>query len=313
MIDELKIFTGNSNPALAKEICDYLHTPLGEAEVFQFSNENIFVKIDESVRGDDVFIIQPTCSPVNQSIMELLIMIDALKRASARRITAVIPYYPYARSDKKDQPRIAITAKLMADLITVAGTHRVLTMDLHADQIQGFFNIPVDHLEAAPLLSEYFSKNNIKDPVVVSPDTGGVKRARKFASRLNAPLAIIDKRRVCNNESAEVMNVIGEVKGMDAIIFDEEIMSAGTVAEAAEALKREGAKDIYAACTHPVFSGPAIDRVKESPLVEVIVTNTIPLPEEKRLDKIKVISVAGLFGEAIRQIHQEGSISTIFT
>ncbi len=312
-INHLKIFSGNANRALAEKICAYLAIPLGRANVKTFSDGEIFVEIQENVRGADVFVIQPTCPPVNDHLMELLIMIDALRRASARRITAVIPYYGYARQDRKVIPRTPITAKLVANLITVAGARRVLTIDLHAGQIQGFFDIPVDHLYAAPVLITYLKEEfRGKEIVIVSPDAGGVERARAYAKRLNAGLAIIDKRRLRPNES-EVMHVVGDVKGKVAIIVDDMIDTAGTICKAAEALYERGAKEVHGMATHPVLSGPAIERLKKSPMKSVVVTDTIPLREEaKKLKKIKVLSVAELLGEAIRRIHNDDSVSSLF-
>lgn len=307
----VKIFTGNANPKLAMDIAENLGISLGEGSVGTFSDGEICVKIDESVRGADVFVVQPTCHPVNNNLMELLIMIDALKRASAGRITAVIPYYGYARQDRKAKAREPITAKLVADLITVAGADRVLTMDLHAAQIQGYFNIPVDHLLGGPIIAKYFQEKNLKDVVVVSPDHGSVARARSFAEKLDAPIAIIDKRRPKANV-AEVMNIIGEVEGKTAILVDDLIDTAGTICLGAEALIKEGVKEVYAACTHPVLSGPAIERLKASPIKEVVVTDTIPLDSEKKIDKIKVISVAPIFAEAINRIYEDLSVSILF-
>ena len=312
MLERLKIFSGNSNIALAREICDHLHIPLGKAVVKKFSDGEISVDIGENVRGMDVFIVQSTCTPTNEYLMEMLIMLDALKRASSARITAVIPYYGYARQDRKVSPRVPITAKLVADLITVAGANRVLTMELHAGQIQGFFNIPVDNLYSAPVLYKHMKEKFTDDLVIVSPDTGGVERARAFAKRLDAGLAIIDKRRPKPNVS-EIMNVIGEVKDKKAIIFDDMIDTGGTVIQAAEAIKNNGAKEVYACCTHPVLSGNAIERINKSVIKEVIVTNTIPLNEEKKkCKKIKVLSVAGLLSEAIRRIYYNESVSALF-
>ena len=312
MIDELKVFTGNANPALAQGICDYLGIPLGKAEVFEFSNENIFVRIQENVRERDVFVVQPTCSPVSKSLMELFIMLDAVKRASAGRITAVIPYYGYGRTDKKDQPRVPITAKLIANLVTVAGANRLLTVDLHAAQIQGFFQIPVDELTALYILSRYFKEKSLDNLVVVATDIGISKRARDLAERLNAPLAIIEKRRVGNNDRSETINVIGEVEGMHALTVDDEIDTAGSLVGAVAALQERGAKEVYACCTHPVFSGPAIQRIKSCPVKEVVVTDTIPLAGEKKLEKITVLSMAPLLGEAIRRIHTGLSVGALF-
>jgi len=312
MNGEIKLFTGNSNPALAHEIASYLNLPLGKAFVGTFSDGEIRVEIGENVRGQDVFIIQSTCPPVDHNLMELLIMIDALKRASARRITAVIPDYGYARQDRKVKPRVPISAKLVADLITTAGANRVLAMDLHAGQIQGFFNIPVDHLFAAPVLLEYIKNHFQNNLVIVSPDAGGVERARAFAKRLEASLAIIDKRRDAPN-LAEAVNIIGDVKDKIAIILDDMVDTAGTLTEAAQVLITRGAKAVYACCTHAVLSGPAIERLKNSAISKLVVTNTIPLKEEaKKCGKIEVLSVASLLGEAIKRIHEETSISSLF-
>ncbi len=310
--DQFEIYFGNANPELARKICSYLGTQPGRAEVFQFANENIFVKILENVREKDVFLVQPTSHPVNQSIMELLIMIDAFKRASAGRITAVIPFYAYGRSDKKDQPRVPITARLIADMITVAGADRVLTMDLHQGQIQGFFNIPVDELTAVHMLSNYFRYKKIDDPVVVT-DLGFAKRARAFAELLDAPLAIIEKRRVGNLDRAELMNVIGDVRGKRAIIVDDEIDTGGTLVEIVRALEREGVTEIYACATHGVLSDPAVDRIAASSLIEVVLTDSIPLPERKRISKITTLSVAPLIGEAIKRIHRGESVGALFS
>ena len=312
MLNGLSVFAGNAHPALAQAICDYLQIPLGKADVFQFSNENIFVKINENVRQRDVFIVQPGCSPVSRNILESLIMIDAVKRASAGRITAVFPYYAYARTDKKDQPRGPITARLIADLITVAGADRVLTVDLHAGQIQGFFNIPVDELTALFTLSRYFRDKGLSDPVVVAPDLGITKKARNLAERLRAPLAIIEKRRVGNQDKVEELNVIGDVRGKTAVIFDDEIDTAGSLVQAVEALEKRGVQEIYATCTHGVFSGEAIQRITGSGLREVVVTDTIPLPPEKRIEKITVLTLAPLIGEAIRRIHTGTSVGSLF-
>jgi len=310
---KLVLFTGNANPSLAQEIADYLGTPLAEAEISHFSDGEVFIQINENVRGADVFVMQPTCAPVNQNLMELLIMIDALKRASAQRITPVMPYFGYARQDRKVQPRVPISAKLVADLITAAGAHRLLAMDLHAGQIQGFFNIPVDHLFAAPVLLQVFNERSwaSADLVVVSPDAGGVERARAFAKRLDATLAFIDKRRTGPNV-AKVMHVIGDVQGKDAIIIDDIIDTAGTMVQSALALKEAGAQRIFASCTHPVLSGPAIERIETSVLEEVVVTNTIPLQEPRAGKKITVRTVAPLLGEAIKRIHGETSVSSLF-
>lgn len=311
--DELKIFAGNSNPPLAEEICRYLKVPLGKAIVETFSDGESKVEVKENVRGGDVFVIQSTCAPGNDNLMELLLMLDAFKRASAKRITAVIPYYGYARQDRKVAPRVPISAKLVADLITTSGASRILTLDLHSGQIQGFFNIPVDNLYATPVLLQYLKRRLDHDEVtIVSPDAGGVERARAFATRLNASLAIIDKRRAGPNVVAE-MHIIGEVKGMVAVLLDDMVDTAGTLTMAAEALEREGAKKIFGCCTHPVLSGPSIQKINESPLEELIATNSVPLrPEAERCKKIKILSVAHLIGEAIRRTHQERSISSLF-
>jgi ribose-phosphate pyrophosphokinase len=311
-MDELKVFTGNAHPTLAQAICNYLGIPLGKAEVFEFSNENIFVRILENVRERDVFIVQPLSSPVNKNLVELLIMIDAFKRASAGRITAVIPYYAYGRTDKKDQPRVPITARLIADLLTTAGANRLLTIDLHAPQIQGFFNIPVDELTALFLLSDYWKKKSLKDLVVVATDIGITKRARDLAAKLHAPLAIIEKRRIGNIDATETLNIIGEVEGMRALTVDDEIDTAGSLVGAVNTLLEHGATEVYACCTHPIFSGPAIERIASSPVKEVVVTDTVPLNGKKKLDKITVLSVAPLLGEAIHRIHTGLSIGAMF-
>ncbi|MGI6125714.1 MAG: ribose-phosphate diphosphokinase [Planifilum sp.] len=307
----LQIFTCNSNPELAQEIADHIGVPLGDAEVGRFSDGEIHVKLNESVRGSDIYVIQSTCHPVNQNLMELLVMVDALKRASARTINVVIPYYGYARQDRKTRARDPITAKLVANLIETAGADRIITMDLHATQIQGFFDIPVDHLLGVPILSKYFVEKQLDEVVVVSPDHGGVIRARKMAERLGAPIAIIDKRRPEPNV-AEVMNIVGDVRGRTAIIIDDIIDTAGTIMLAADALIEHGAKEVYACCTHPVFSGPAIERIQKANIKEMVVTNTIPLTPEKQLDKVRVLSVSPLIGEAIIRIHQELSVSKLF-
>ncbi len=312
MHKEIKLFSGNSNLPLAQEIADYLGISLGEAMVSNFSDGEILVRIEENVRGADVFVLQSCADPVNKHIMELFIMVDALKRSSASRITTVIPYYGYARQDRKDQPRVPITAKLVADLLTASGTHRVLTMDLHTGQIQGFFNIPVDHLYAMPVLLEDIRKRNIADLVVVSPDAGGVERARAFAKRLKTGLAIIDKRRE-GPGMAKVMNVIGEVKGREVLLLDDMIDTAGTIAQGAQACMEKGARNVFAGCTHPVLSGRALQCLNESVLTEVIVTNTIPLNGKDQVcPKLRVLSVAPLLGEAIKRIHEEASVSSLF-
>ncbi len=311
-IERPRVFSGNSNVPLANEICDYLSIPLGKTKWTEFSDGEIFVDIEESVRGTDVYVVQSTCPPGNKNLMELLIILDALKRSSAHEITAVIPYFGYARQDRKISPRTPITAKLVANLITTAGADRVVCLDLHAGQIQGFFDIPVDHLYSAPVLYRYVKEKFLDDLVIVSPDTGGVERARAFAKRLNAGLAIIDKRRPEPNVS-EIMNVIGEVKGKKAIIFDDMIDTGGTIVQAAEAIKNNGADEVYACCTHPVLSGNAVERLNNSIVQEVIVTNTIPLSaEKKKCKKIKVLSVAGLLSEAIRRIYYNESVSALF-
>ena len=312
MYKELKLFSGTAHPALAHEICGYLGIRPGEATVSTFSDGEALVRIDENVRGADVFVVQSCCHPVNSSIMELLIMIDALRRSSAYRITAVIPYFGYARQDRKDQPRVPITAKLVADLITTAGTDRVLTMDLHAGQIQGFFNIPVDNLYATPVLLDYMTREGGGDLVVVSPDAGGVERARAFAKRLQVTLAIIDKRREGPN-NAQVMNIIGDVKGRNALLVDDMVDTAGTLVQAAQACAEQGAHRVWAGCTHAVLSGPSLERIQESCLTEVVVTNTIPLNgKDQRCPKLRVLSVAPLLGEAITRIHEEESVSSLF-
>jgi len=308
---EIKIFSGNANKELAREIAENLGVSLGSSDVTTFSDGEIACNINETVRGTDVFVVQPTCPPVNDYLMELLIMIDAFKRASAGRITAVLPYYGYARQDRKAKARDPITAKLVADLLTTAGADRVLTMDLHAAQIQGYFNIPVDHLLGVPILAKYFQEKNLSDLVVVSPDLGSVTRARSFANHLDAPIAIIDKRRPKANVS-EIMNIIGEVDGKNVILIDDMIDTAGTIAQAANALKEFGAKEVYACCTHPVLSGPAIERIDKSVIKELIITNTIPLPQEKLIEKIRTISVAPVFAEAISRIYRNISVSKIF-
>lgn len=309
----LKIFTGNANPDLAKEICAYLCIPLGSAVIKRFSDGEVNVEIRDNVRGVDVFVIQPTSPPVNDHLMELLILMDGLKRASAKRVTAVLPYYGYARQDRKVLPRAPITAKLVADLLTAAGVSRLLTMDLHAGQIQGFFNIPVDHLYSAPVLLEYIKEKygNENDIVIVSPDAGGVERARAFAKRLSASLAIIDKRRLAPNV-AEVMNIIGEVEGKTAILLDDMVDTAGTLAQSADALRRKGARHVYACATHAVLSGPAIDRLEKSEIEELVVTNTIPLGSKAACRKLQVLTVAPLLGEAIKRIHFQDSVSSLF-
>lgn len=312
MLERIRVFTGNANRELARKICEKLGVPLGNANVTTFSDGETRVEIDENVRGMDVFIIQSTCTPVNVTLMELLIMIDAMKRASADRITAVVPYYGYARQDRKVAPRAPISAKLVADLITTAGANRLLSMDLHAGQIQGFFNIPVDNLFATPVLIDYMKRNYREDTVVVSPDTGGVERARAFGKRLGASLAIIDKRREGPNE-AQVMNIIGNIKGKRVIILDDMVDTAGTVVQAAQALTDAGALEVSVCCTHPVLSGPAIDRISKSAIREFVVTDTIPLCEKAaQCERIKVLSVSGLLSEAVRRIYYNDSVSSLF-
>jgi ribose-phosphate pyrophosphokinase len=312
MMDELKVFSGTAHPALAGSVCDYLGIPLGEVNVFEFSNENIFVRILENVRERDVFVIQPICSPVNKSLVELLIMLDAFRRASAGRITAVVPYYGYSRTDKKDQPRVPITARLIADLITTAGANRLLTVDLHAPQIQGFFTIPVDELTARSLLAQYFEEKALDDLVVVATDIGISKVARDMAAKLRAPLAIIEKRRLGNVDATETLNVIGEVEGMRALTVDDEIDTAGSLVGVVNALLGHGVTEVYACCTHPVFSGSAIQRIATSPVKEVVVTDTIPVNDDKKLDKITVLPIASLIGEAIHRIHTGLSVGAMF-
>jgi ribose-phosphate pyrophosphokinase len=313
VIDELKVFSGNAHPELAKAVCQYLDIPLGKSEAFKFANDNTFVRILENVRQRDVFIIQPICYPVNDHLMELLITIDACKRASAGRITAVMPYYGYGRTDKKDQPRVPITGRLVADLLTAAGADRLLTVDLHAGQIQGFFNIPVDELTALPILTNYLKAKEIPDLVVVAVDIGISKRARDVAEKLGAPLAIIEKRRTGNNDHTELLNVIGEVRGKVALTFDDEIDTGGTVVNAAKALVEHGVTQVYCCATHPVLSGPAPERLAKSNFREVVVTDTIPVSPEKRNGKISILSVAPLLGEAIYRIHKGLSVGELFT
>jgi len=308
----ISLFTGTSNPQLAKDICEHLNVPLTDVLVSRFSEGEIRVKIEDNIRGKDVFIIQSTCPPTNDSLMELLIMMDAARRASAERITAVLPYYGYARQDRKDQPRVPITAKLVANLIVAAGANRVLTMDLHANQIQGFFDIPVDHLYAINTLCDYFSAKKLKNLVVVSPDVGGLKMARAYAKRLGAGLAIVDKRRN-SPESTEVMHILGDVKKKNAIIVDDIVATAGSMVEAVGALKKEGVKDVYAAVSHGILSGKAITKIKNcKDLKELVMTDSIPLSKSKQLTKIKTVTVAPLLAEAIHRIHDEESISCLF-
>lgn len=311
MLDELKVFTGNAHPTLAQGICGHLGIPLGDMEVFEFDNENIFVRVQENVRERDVFVVQPICSPVNHSLVELLIILDAMKRASAGRITAVVPYYGYGRTDKKDQPRVPITARLIADLLTVAGADRLLTVDLHAGQIQGFFSIPVDELTALYTLQHYFEEKCLDGKlVVVATDIGISKRARDLAERLGTPLAIVEKRRVLGNPLT--LNVIGEVGGMRTLVVDDEIDTASSLMKVVQALQDRGATEVYACSTHAVFSGPAVERIAESPIKEVVVTDTIPVPLEKRAQNITVLPVASLLGEAIQRIHTGRSVGAMF-
>jgi ribose-phosphate pyrophosphokinase len=311
-MDDFIIFSGNSNPALSKKVCSYLNVALGGEKVKRFSDGEIQIEIDENVRRKDVFVIQSTCSPVNENLVELLLMLDALKRASAARITAVIPYYGYARQDKKVAPRVPISAKLVADMLTIAGASRIITMDLHAGQIQGFFDIPVDNLFAAPVLIEYIRNNFNNDLVIVSPDAGGVERARAFAKRLNAGLAIIDKRREAPNE-AKAMAVVGDVVGKIVVILDDMVDTAGTMVEAAGAIMKNGAREVYAVCAHPVLSGPSIERIENSPLKALVVTDTIPLRENARsCKKIKVLSISELIGEAIIRSFRGDSVTSLF-
>ena len=312
MSNALKLFSGSANTELAREMCECLGCDLGKALLTRFSDGEIYFQIDENVRGADVFIVQPSCTPVDSNLMELFLMIDAFKRASARRITAVMPYFGYARQDRKDKPRVPISSKVVSDLLVASGTHRLLAMDLHAPQIQGFFSVPVDHLFAAPVLVEYFQKLALPNLTVVSPDAGGVERARAFAKRLKAELAMVNKRREKANE-AQVMNVIGDVEGQTCLVVDDMIDTAGTLVKTVEALKEKGATKVYATATHGVLSGPAVDRIQESQLEEVVLTNTIPLTAEKRkCKKIRTLSVAKLLAEAVQSIHDETSVSVLF-
>ena len=312
LFEDLKVFSGNAHPRLAKNICSYLGIILGDCEVFKFSNDNTFVSFRENIREKDVFLVQPISAPVNEHLMELFIMIDAAKRASAGRITAVVPYYAYGRSDKKDQPRVPITARLIADFITVAGAHRVLTMDLHAGQIQGFFNIPVDELTAVPMLARFYQEREIPNLVVVATDVGGNKRAGDTARILDVPIAIVEKHRVGNEDRVEAANIIGDVDGKTALIIDDEIGTGGTVAAAANALKEHGAEEIYCCVTHPVFSGDASRILMDSVVREFVVTDTLELPADKRNSKVKVLSVASLLGEGIHRIHSGLSVGAMF-
>ncbi len=312
-LDDMKVFSGTSHSALAEDVCNYLEMPLGKARVSKFSNDNTFVQYEENIRQQDIFIIQPFSYPVNDTIMELLIMIDAAKRASAGRITAVIPYYAYGRTDKKDQPRVPITARLLADLLTVAGANRVVTVDMHAGQIQGFFNIPVDELTALPILTDYFRRKQLPDPVVVSVDIGISKRARDLATKLGAPLAIIEKRRLDNHDHTEVMNVIGDVKGRTAITFDDETGTGGSLELAVGAVLNAGAREVYSSSTHGVFTNPAVHRLGNMGIEEMVVTDTLPSASATNLSKVKVLSVASLLGEAMSRIHEGRSVGELFT
>ena len=310
--EKFKIFSGSANEPLADEVCAFLGMQRGQAQLTRFADGEAYVQIQENVRGCDVFVMQPTCRPVDEHLMELLLMMDALKRASARRITAVIPYFGYARQDRKDKPRVPISSKLVADVLTTAGANRALIVDLHTPQLQGFFNIPVDHLFASPVLVDHFKRLNLPNLTVVSPDAGGVERARFFAKKVDAALAIVDKRRVEMNV-AEVMNVIGDVRGRTCLIIDDLIDTAGTLVKTASALLQNGATDVYACCSHPVLSGPAVENIHDSAIREVVVTNTVPLSEAARKEpKIKVLSIAGLIGRAIQSIHEETSVSRLF-
>jgi ribose-phosphate pyrophosphokinase len=312
----MRIFGGRASTGLTADICSYLGVTQGKAQIFKFSNDNTFVRILENVREEDVFVVQTSAPPVDESFMELLIMVDALRRASARRITAVLPYYPYVRSDKKDQPRVPITARLVADLLVTAGVNRVVTVDLTADQIQGFFTIPADHLTAQPVLARYFAAKQLRNPVVVAPDPGSVKRAQKFSQRLGAPVAFVDKRRVSPtaDSAAEVVatTVVGKVEGCQAILFDEEVDRGSSLLNAAKLLMEHGATEVYAACTHAVLSGPAKDRLSTSPIKRLVVTDTLPVPAEKEWDRLEVLSIAPLLAEAVKRISMGKSISELF-
>ncbi|HLC27869.1 MAG TPA: ribose-phosphate pyrophosphokinase [Dehalococcoidia bacterium] len=312
LYQDLKVFTGNAHPALAGAICDYLEMPLGECAVFEFSNENIFVQFEENIRARDIFVVQTMTPPVNTRIMELFIMIDAATRASAGRITAVVPYYPYSRSDKKDQPRVPITARLIANFLETAGADRLLTVDLHAGQIQGFFNIPVDELTALSILSNYFKEKRIQNLTVVATDVGGAKGARRMADRLDVPLAIVEKRRLGNDEQVEAMTVIGDVKGRAVLIVDDEILTGSTLVATAEVVMEHGATAVYATATHPILAGDAVERIEKAPIEELVFTDTIPVPPEKRLPNFTILSVAPLLGEAIRRIHTGQSVGALF-
>lgn len=308
----MKVFGGTATQDLTQGICSHLGVNQGMAEVFRFSNDNAFVRINENVREEDVYVVQTSCPPVDTAFMELLIMVDALRRASARRITAVLPYYPYVRSDKKDQPRVPITARLVADLLVTAGVNRVVTIDLTADQIQGFFTIPADHLTAQPVLARYFQEKHLDNPVIVAPDPGSVKRAQKFSERLGASIAFIDKRRVSTGEEVTATAVVGSVAGRDAILFDEEVDRGSSLRQGANLLLQAGAKQVYAACTHAVLSGPAMERLSQAPIKELVVTNTVPVPPEKRWAGLTVLSIAPLLADTIHRIHTGQSISVLF-
>ena len=310
--DQLSVFAGNSNGDLTREICEYIGIPLGRAEVFKFANDNTFVRINESVRENDVFVVQSFSHPINDAIMEMLIMIDTIKRASAGRVTAVIPYFGYGRTDKKDQPRVPITARLVAKLVGVSGADRALLLDLHAGQIQGFFDVPVDEMSAMALTASYFAQKHLNDPVVVSPDLGNTKRARNFAEIVDAPLAIIEKRRAGNGDRTEILNLIGSVQGMQAIIVDDEIDTGGSITQAAQVCLDAGATEVYASAIHAVLSGPALERLEQSAFLEVVVTNSIPIPESKQISKLTVLSVATLLGETIQRIHTGASVSATY-
>ncbi len=309
--EKILVITGNANPALAKAIAKQLKLPLAKADIIRFSDGEIFTQIQDDVRGGDVFLIQPTCYPPNQNMMELLVMLDALKRASAVRITAVLPYFGYARQDRKDRPRVPITAKLVANLITAAGADRVLTLDLHAHQIQGFFDIPLDHIYGVNVFIDHIKKQRIKDPVIATPDVGGIKMARGFAERMGADLAVVDKRRI-DDKKTEVMNILGEVVGRDVVLVDDIIATAGSITEAAAALKKAGAKRVFAAATHGVLSGPALERLEDSAIEKLWITDSIPMTEKRKHKKIEIVTIAPLLAEAIKRIHHEESISSLF-
>ena len=309
----MKIFSGTANPELAREICKCLAVKPGKCQIKKFANDNILVKIEENVREKDVFVIQPSCFPVNEGLVELLIMIDALKHASARRVTAVLPYYPYVRSDKKDQPRVSITARLVADLIEAAGADRILTMNLHSPQIQGFFRIPTDHLLAAPILIGHFKKKKIENGVVVSPDAGSAKLAESYARKLSFPLAIMDKRRLGNTDKVSILNIVGDVKGKRAIVFDDEIATGGSLVETAQTLVEHGVKEVYASAVHGVLCGEAKENLENSIIKEIVVTNTVRIGKEKLFPKLTVLSVADLFAKAMERIHKGQSVSTLFS